>query len=190
MSISPGVAFHIASGCICASLILLRCLYRALVRCRVHESCYRRWRLDDTYMALALLPLAGRTVGVSLSFALNPSETAEPATAAQAAAQDMTVAQLDRDRVLSLKLHLPGRVLYALLYAASRVVVGSCCWTNKLRYLPSLWMLKLCLLTFYSRFVSILPWGTLAIRMLRWFIVLSFGAVVVTTLAECRPLAL
>ncbi|KND91147.1 hypothetical protein TOPH_04081 [Tolypocladium ophioglossoides CBS 100239] len=169
MTLSPPVAFHIASGSICASLILLRSLYRVLFRCRVHhQSCYRRWRLDDTYMALALLPLAGRTACISLSFMLNPSETTAPATAAEAAAQNMLVAQLDVNRIVSLKLHLPGRIFYALF----------------------LWTLKLCLLTFYSRFVSILPRGKIAIKILRWFIILSFCAVVVTTLVECHPLEL
>ncbi|POR36694.1 Uncharacterized protein TPAR_03109 [Tolypocladium paradoxum] len=130
MSLSSSVAFHIASGCICAVLILVRSLYRILSRCHVHKSCYRRWRLDDTYMALALLPLAGRTTCVSLAFVFNPSSATTPATAAQAAAQNMSIAQLDRLRVIALKLHIPARIFYALLYStllppASQLVLDS-----------------------------------------------------------------
>jgi hypothetical protein len=54
----------------------------------------------------------------------------------------------------------------------------------------SLWSLKLCILDFYSRFVDVLRWGKLATNILWWFIVITFLAVIVATLTECRPLSL
>lgn len=56
--------------------------------------------------------------------------------------------------------------------------------------LRSLWILKLCLLTFYTRFVGPLSWGRVVIRTLWWIILATFVAVVIATLTECRPLSL
>ncbi|KPM39234.1 hypothetical protein AK830_g7359 [Neonectria ditissima] len=166
--LSPDVIFDIASACVCAALIVSRCAYRALFRCRLHPTCHRTWRIDDLYMALALLPLAARTACISVSFVLNDSHTYEPATAADAAAQGISVAQLDRHRMLSHKLLMPARVCYALF----------------------LWCLKLALLAFYSRFIYVFRWGKPVATALWAFIALSFVAVLITTLAECRPLSL
>lgn len=54
----------------------------------------------------------------------------------------------------------------------------------------SLWVLKLCLLSFYSRFIGPISWGKRAIDVLWWFVVITFVAIVAATLAECRPLHL
>ena len=51
-------------------------------------------------------------------------------------------------------------------------------------------MLKLCLLTFYTRFVGPLSWGRIAIRTLWWLIIVSFDGIVIATLTECQPLSL
>jgi hypothetical protein len=42
------------------ALITFRLAYRALCRCDLHVSCHRTWRLDDAYMAFAILPLLAR----------------------------------------------------------------------------------------------------------------------------------
>lgn len=54
----------------------------------------------------------------------------------------------------------------------------------------SLWMLKLCLLTFYTRFVGPLSWGKTVIRTLWWMILVTFVTILIVTLTECRPLHL
>lgn len=54
----------------------------------------------------------------------------------------------------------------------------------------SLWCLKLGLLAFYSRFIYVFHWGKAVVNALWAFIALSFVAVLITTLVECRPLSL
>lgn len=115
MTLSPNVSFDIASAGICGTLIISRCIYRLLFRCRVHPTCHRRWRVDDAFMALALLPLVGRTVTIVMSFVLNPGHSTSPVTAEEAAAAGMSIENMTSDRVLSRKLLLPGRICYALL---------------------------------------------------------------------------
>lgn len=188
MSVSSDVAFDIASACICAILILVRCGYRLLSRCKVHESCHRTWHVDDAYMAFALLPLVGRTSCITYSFVLNPDHIYGPATEEEAAIRGVSVAQLQHDFVLSYKLLIPGRICYALLYAAP--VKNPLVFHHSLTQISSLWSLKLCLLNFYARFVHILHHGYLATQILWWFIVVSFFVVLIPTLAECRPLHL
>ncbi|KAM5358612.1 hypothetical protein ACJZ2D_015129 [Fusarium nematophilum] len=168
MALSPDVIFDIASACVCAALIVARCVYRVLFRCKLHPTCHRTWRIDDFYMTIAMLPLVGRATCISLSFVLNPSHTYEPATDAEALARGVSVDIINNERILSHKLLIPGRICYALF----------------------LWCLKLGLLAFYSRFVGVFPWGKLVCNTLWCFIVLSFVAVLVTTLLECRPLSL
>ncbi|KAH7000406.1 hypothetical protein EDB80DRAFT_723920 [Ilyonectria destructans] len=167
MSLSSDVTFDIASACVAATLILARCAYRSLFRCKLHATCHRTWRIDDLYVAMALLPLIGRTTCIAFSFVLNPTHTYEPATEAEAAAQGVSTAKLDHDRILSHKLLIPARICYALF----------------------LWCLKLGLLGFYSRFVHVFPWGKRVVNALYTFIVITFVAVLITTLAECRPLS-
>lgn len=168
MTLSGDVGFDIASAIICGALIISRCVYRLLFRCKVHPTCHRRWRVDDAYMALALLPLIGRTATIVMSFVLNPSHSTSPVTEAEAAEAGLSVEDMTADRVLSRKLLIPGRISYALF----------------------LWILKLCLLTFYTRFVGPLSWGRAVIRTLWWVILATFIAVVAATLTECRPLSL
>ncbi|KAK7433343.1 hypothetical protein QQZ08_000282 [Neonectria magnoliae] len=166
--LSPDVIFDIASACACAALILSRCAYRALFRCKLHPTCHRTWRIDDFYMALALLPLVCRSACIAVSFILNESHTYDPATDAEAAVRGVSVESLNHDRALSHKLLIPGRICYALF----------------------LWCLKLALLAFYSRFIYVFHWGKAVTNTLWAFIALSFVAVLITTLAECRPLSL
>ncbi|KAM5349007.1 hypothetical protein ACJ41O_008830 [Fusarium nematophilum] len=168
MSLSPDVKFGIAVASICGALILFRCGYRLFSRCKSHASCHRTWHADDAYMAFALLPLAGRTTCIAISFILNPAQVHRAATQADAAAQNLTVAQLDENHVTAYKLLIPSRICYALF----------------------LWCLKLCLLSFYSRFVHVLPWGRAAFLALWWFVVVSFLIILIPTLTECRPLYL
>ncbi|OLN87728.1 hypothetical protein CCHL11_05680 [Colletotrichum chlorophyti] len=164
---SADVAFDIVTASICAALILGRCGYRLLYRCKVHGSCHRTWHVDDAYMAFALIPLVGRTACITVSFGLNPTHTYGPATEEEAAARHLDVAQLDEYYVISHKLLIPSRIFYALF----------------------LWSLKLCLLEFYSRFVDVFHWGKVATSALWWFIVVTFFIILIPTLAECRPLS-
>ncbi|KAH7120717.1 hypothetical protein EDB81DRAFT_814601 [Dactylonectria macrodidyma] len=168
MSLPSDVKFGIAVASVCGALILFRCGYRLLSHCKSHASCHRTWHADDAYMAFALLPLAGRTACIALSFVLNPAQVHRAATQADAAAENLTVAQLDENHVMAYKLLIPSRICYALF----------------------LWCLKLCLLSFYSRFVHVLLWGKAAYLALWWFVVLSFLIILIPTLAECRPLHL
>ncbi|KAH6884888.1 hypothetical protein B0T10DRAFT_492941 [Thelonectria olida] len=168
MSLSADVTFAIASASICAALILVRCGYRLLSRCKSHVACHRSWHSDDAYMAFALLPLVGRTTCIAVSFVLNPNHAHAIATVAEAGVQSLTVAQLEQRYITSYKLLIGGRICYALF----------------------LWSLKLCLLNFYSRFVHVLRWGEGASRALWWFIVISFVIVLITTLADCQPMHL
>ncbi|KAH7144333.1 hypothetical protein B0J13DRAFT_554964 [Dactylonectria estremocensis] len=168
MTLSTDVTFDIASACVCATLILARCAYRGLYRCKLHTTCHRTWRIDDLYVAIALLPLIGRTTCISLSFVLNPTHTYDHATAEDAAALGLSTSKIDRDRMLSHQLLIPARICYALF----------------------LWCLKLALLGFYSRFVDIFAWGRRVVNGIWWFIAFTFVAVLITTLVECRPLSL
>ncbi|KAM6513518.1 hypothetical protein FALCPG4_015923 [Fusarium falciforme] len=168
MSLSSDMKFGIAVASVCGVLILFRCGYRLFSRCKSHASCHRNWHADDAYMAFALLPLAGRTTCIALSFVLNPAQVHRAATQPDAAAQNLTVAQLNENHVTAYKLLIPSRICYALF----------------------LWCLKLCLLSFYSRFVHVLPWGKAAFHALWWFIALSFVIILIPTLIECRPLHL
>ncbi|KAJ3531885.1 hypothetical protein NM208_g8683 [Fusarium decemcellulare] len=61
---------------------------------------------------------------------------------------------------------------------------------NKVLAGKNLWCLKLGLLAFYTRFINVFPWGKVVAQALWAFIVFTFVAVVITTLAECRPLSL
>ncbi|KAK2031670.1 hypothetical protein LX32DRAFT_584391 [Colletotrichum zoysiae] len=162
------VAFDVVTAGICAVLILVRCGYRLLWRCRVHASCHRKWHADDAYMAFALIPLIGRTTSISVSFVLDPTHAYGPATEGEAAARGLTVEKLDEYYIISHKLLIPARIFYALF----------------------LWSLKLCLLNFYSRFVDVFHWGKVATKTLWWFIVVSFCVILIPTLLECRPLSL
>lgn len=115
MGLSSDVSFDIASAAICGVLIVCRCLYRLLFTCKLHPTCHRRWRVDDAYMALALVPLVSRTVTIVTSFLLNPEHSSSPPTEEEAAARGLSVDQLAADRVVSRKLLIPGRISYALL---------------------------------------------------------------------------
>ena len=110
MALSSDTKFDIAVASVCAALIITRCAYRIIFRCHRHATCHRRWRIDDAYMAFALLPLAGRTATIVMSFVLNPEHDNEPAvTNARAAVQETF------DAETSYKLVLPARICYALL---------------------------------------------------------------------------
>ncbi|KAK1854751.1 hypothetical protein CCHR01_02562 [Colletotrichum chrysophilum] len=168
MIMSVDVTFDIVTASICAALILVRCGYRIFSRCRVHDSCHRTWHADDAYMAFAIVPLIGRTTCIAISFVLNPTHTFGLPTPEDAAAQGVSIAQLEENYVASRKLLIPSRIFYAMF----------------------LWSLKLCLLNFYSRFVDVFHWGKVATTALWWFIVVTFFIVLIPTLAECRPLSL
>ncbi|KAF2177338.1 hypothetical protein K469DRAFT_742554 [Zopfia rhizophila CBS 207.26] len=165
---SPDRALDHATTAVCASLILFRCSYRLLLRCNIHSSCHRTWHADDAYMAFAIVPLIARTVCISLSFVLNPSQTFGLATETDAAASGMSVAELQENYITSHKLLIPGRISYLLF----------------------LWCLKLCLMNFYSRFVDVFRWGKKAAAALWWTIVITFFVILIPTLAECRPMNL
>ncbi|KAJ0297816.1 uncharacterized protein N0V96_011142 [Colletotrichum fioriniae] len=111
---SADVTFDIVTASICALLIIVRCGYRILLRCKVHDTCHRMWHVDDAYMAFALLPLIGRTTCISLSFYLNPTHTYDAATEEAAAARNLSVEKLAEYYVISHKLLIPARIFYAL----------------------------------------------------------------------------
>jgi len=48
--------------------------------------------------------------------------------------------------------------------------------------------LKAALLSFYSRFIQVMPWGDLAIRGSWWLLGLTYIAVFIAILAECNPI--
>lgn len=122
---SADVTFDIVTASICALLIIVRCGYRILLRCKVHDTCHRMWHVDDAYMAFALLPLIGRTTCISLSFYLNPTHTYDAATEEAAAARNLSVEKLAEYYVISHKLLIPARIFYALLYVAYIYLPGS-----------------------------------------------------------------
>lgn len=105
--------FDVAAASVCATLILCRCAYRLLFRCHRHATCHRRWRIDDTYMAFALLPLAGRTGTIVASFILNPKHDIGPSAAGMRAI--VATHEDSWDDETSYKLILPARICYALL---------------------------------------------------------------------------
>lgn len=117
MASPPDAALTISSTSVCAALIIARCVYRLVFRCHIHPTCHRRWRIDDFYMTIAILPLIGRALCILYSFYLNPDHTYRPATQAEAEAEGwgVNVQDLDSDRELSHKLLLPARIFYALL---------------------------------------------------------------------------
>ncbi|KAI1024336.1 hypothetical protein LB503_007036 [Fusarium chuoi] len=119
-------------------------------------------------MAIALLPLISRTVCITLSFILNPSSSREPVTEDEAAAQHITVKELEHDRIVGLQLLVGTRLSYTLI----------------------LWILKAALLSFYSRFVRVTSWGKATVKVLWCLLFVSCLVVIVSILAECRPMSL
>ncbi|KAJ0326993.1 hypothetical protein COL922a_013535, partial [Colletotrichum nupharicola] len=115
MIMSVDVTFDIVTASICAALILIRCGYRIFSRCRVHDSCHRTCHADDAYMAFAIVPLIGRTTCIAISFVLNPTHTFGLPTPEDAAAQGVSIAQLEDNYVASRKLLIPSRIFYAML---------------------------------------------------------------------------
>lgn len=168
MALSATQNLDIATTAICTMLILIRCVYRILSRCKRHPFCHRTWHADDAYMALSLVPLAGRCICIILSFELNPSQTFEDATVEEAKARGISLEELQDYYVISHKLLIPSRIFYVLF----------------------LWCLKLCLLNFYSRFVDIYRWGKVANSALWWTIIITFFVTMIITLVECRPINL
>lgn len=116
MASSSDAALTLASTAICVALIVARCFYRLIFRCHIHTTCHRRWRIDDFYMTIAVLPLIGRAVCILLSFTLNPDHTYDPVTEAEAQTWGQSVESIDGDRELSHKLLIPARIFYAMLY--------------------------------------------------------------------------
>ncbi|KAM5353718.1 hypothetical protein ACJ41O_000368 [Fusarium nematophilum] len=114
MAVPSHVNLIIASAAICVVLILTRCAYRVLCPCKQHPICHRRWQVDDTYIALALLPLIARTIVMAWSFVLNPEQSHDPATPQEAEDRGKSVEELNQDRELALKLVIPVRITYAL----------------------------------------------------------------------------
>jgi hypothetical protein len=184
MASSSDAALTLTTTSVCAALILARCVYRVLFRCHIHRTCHRRWRIDDFYMTIAILPLIGRALCILYSFHLNPNHTYDPATEAEAKALGQSVAEIDGHRELSHKLLIPARIFYALLCVLRRRK------GDIMLIWDSLWCLKLGLLAFYSRFIDVFRWGKSVADALWWFIVVTFVAVLITILAECRPLSL
>lgn len=88
----------VAVAIICFLLILFRCCYRVACPCKIHSSCPRKWHQDDVWMALAVLPLVGRSVCVALYNSLMHKRDPTPA-----------------DYSLALKLLIPARLNYALV---------------------------------------------------------------------------
>lgn len=115
MALTPALSLDIASSALCAVLILSRCAYRLFFPCRLHSTCHRRWRIDDFYMAFALLPLIGRTVSIVMSFMLNPEQKPLLPTEDDAAEMDMSLDEVIQDRTTARKLLIPSRLCYALL---------------------------------------------------------------------------
>ncbi|ENH70891.1 hypothetical protein FOC1_g10003346 [Fusarium oxysporum f. sp. cubense race 1] len=54
----------------------------------------------------------------------------------------------------------------------------------------SLWILKAALLSFYSRFVRVTNWGKTTVKVLWCLLFVSCLVVIVSILAECRPISL
>ncbi|KAH7305180.1 hypothetical protein B0I35DRAFT_113795 [Stachybotrys elegans] len=185
MPLSASVVFDIVSATLCAALILTRCAYRLLFRCKTHTTCHRRWRIDDAYMALALIPLIGRTATITMNFTLNPTQASTPVTEAQAAEAGMTVEALTSNRIDAFKLIIAARICYALLLARSQQPAR-----NRANDFSSLWCLKISLLTFYARFVDPLVWGHHVVRGAWCLLIASFITVLIVTLTECQPLSL
>ncbi|KAM5381154.1 hypothetical protein ACJZ2D_003070 [Fusarium nematophilum] len=184
MALSSTVRVDLAIACVCATLILSRCAYRVYHRCKGHRRPHRLWHADDAYMAFALLPLISRTICVAFSFSLNPEHDRDLPTEAEAAAQGVTIERLQNTRTVGLQLLIGTRLSYALLYE------DNCRVNVALLSISSLWCLKAALLSFYSRFVQSMSWGKMAVRVLWWFLALTCLAVLVATLAECRPISL
>src|SRR4051812_38527656 len=65
----------VVSSTICVTLTLFRIGYRLLSRCKIHSRCHRSWASDDALMTFAFIPLAGRSICITLSFTLNPSQS-------------------------------------------------------------------------------------------------------------------
>jgi hypothetical protein len=86
----------VLSSFFCFTLIVCRCGYRLFSKCRTHITCHRKWHLDDTLMALALIPLITRSICISKSTELIDSENVH-------------------EVILGRKLLLPGRLMYASL---------------------------------------------------------------------------
>ncbi|KAH8596211.1 hypothetical protein B0O99DRAFT_621274 [Bisporella sp. PMI_857] len=89
---------------ICFVLIALRTIYRLTRRCEVHAKCYRKWHVDDLWMALSFLPLLGRAFTIAWSNALADTQSLA----------HKSLAEQHSDKVLSSKLLIGGRIFYAL----------------------------------------------------------------------------
>ncbi|KAH7036010.1 uncharacterized protein B0I36DRAFT_373258 [Microdochium trichocladiopsis] len=163
MALNQTTAIDVACALLCSILIMSRCAYRAAFRCHGHALCHRRWRIDDFYMAFALLPLVARTVSIVISFSLNPDQSTSTPDDADAAEAGVGVGQLAQDWVTARKLLLPSRLCYAMFSLCSHFTND---WFNP-------W-----------------AWGARMVLALWWIIVLSFIVIVIVTFAECNPLSL
>lgn len=116
MALPTHIQLLVACASICATLILARCIYRVLFRCKRHSHyhCYRRWQLDDTYMAMALLPVISRTILMSWAFSLNPQMVHNSVSSKEAAEAGTTIEKIDSNRELAFKLMFAVYFSYAL----------------------------------------------------------------------------
>ena len=155
----------------CTGFALTIILFRLCGRLVRTERLFR----EDKIMALAILPLLGRMalVHVVLLWGTNNVVTT-----------DLTAEDVFHRRVGS-GLVLASRILYASMCVSSSPpptlasLIVSC----------SLWIQKLTITEFFTRITDTF-WkrsSELGIRYLRWFLLVTFLAVVISTLAECHP---
>lgn len=101
---STSLVHIIVTAVFCFVLISFRCGYRLLSKCHHHSSCHRTWHQDDAWMAIAVLPLAGRSIGAGLFMAFQAPDASSSR------------------RVLAVKLLLASRIFYAALYACLSLI--------------------------------------------------------------------
>jgi hypothetical protein len=124
-------------------------------------------------MAFAILPLLGRAIFTAFVLELSGRQDAST-----------------NDRVLAAKFLIVSRLNYAMLYVISRNKTAirertESDWRN-----CSLWCLKFCLLSFYSRMMLGSSYLRKSSQAMFWSLVLTFIGVLLATLLECRPLSL
>ena len=160
--------------CTCFALVII------LVRLGGRWIRTEKLFIEDKIMALSIVPLLARMSCAHwvIRWGTNNVDTT-----------GLDAADVWRREVGS-QLVLPARILYAALYvslAASALYQGSP--SSAAKNVRSLWTAKLTIAEFLRRLYSSMwkrSWELTTVAI-RWFLALTFMAVVVATLTECRP---
>lgn len=153
------------------------CFLIITIRLSVTWAREKKWRHDDYWMLGALGILIVRTVVIHLVLVWDTNNVEEWAR------NGLQKQEVER-REMGSKMALVARSCYAALYVWSpRLGIG----LQAIADGSSIWSMKACMLALYSRIVQLLEEYRKYIKYMWVFLFLTFAAVMLSTLLECRP---